>query len=213
MDIKTFSLEGKDKKSLRNTLNSLSKKGYVITTCYAPLSDQLIMELKSVSDEWLAAFDKKETIFSQGMFNEKLLRQQDVIVIRDTENKVVAFLNIIPDYTPDGFTYDMIRKTTDAPGGCMDALIIKVIEYGKEKNLQWLNLGLAPMSGITEPGNTAERVVKFAYEKIKRFQHYQGLRDFKEKYATEWLNKYLVYENDFDLIQLPAALNKVMQPV
>jgi len=27
------------------------------------------------------------------------------------------------------------------------------------------------------------------------------------------LNKYLVYENDFDLIQLPAALNKVMQPV
>jgi phosphatidylglycerol lysyltransferase len=213
MDIKTFSLEGRDKKSLRNTLNSLSKKGYVITTCHAPLSDQLIMELKSVSDEWLAAFDKKETIFSQGMFNEKLLRQQDVIIIRDAEKKVVAFLNIIPDYTPDGFTYDMIRKTTDAPGGCMDALIIKVIEYGKEKNLQWLNLGLAPMSGITEPGNTAERMVKFAYEKIKRFQHYQGLRDFKEKYATEWLNKYLVYENDFDLIQLPAALNKVMQPV
>jgi hypothetical protein len=25
------------------------------------------------------------------------------------------------------------------------------------------------------------------------------------------VNKYLVYENDFDLIQLPAALNKVMQ--
>ena len=69
------------------------------------------------------------------------------------------------------------------------------------------------MSGIEMPDNTAERVVKFAYEKIKRFRNYQGLRDFKEKFVTKWLNKYLVYQNDFDLIQLPAALNKVMQPV
>ncbi|MEP7110687.1 MAG: phosphatidylglycerol lysyltransferase domain-containing protein [Ferruginibacter sp.] len=212
MEIHKFSLDGRDKKSLRNTLNSLARKGYATCTCKAPLSDQLIIELKSVSDEWLAAFNKKETIFSQGMFNEKLICEQDVIVMRDPVNKAVAFLNIIPDYTPAGYTYDMIRKTADAPGGCMDALIIKAIQYGKEQGMQWLNLGLVPMSGITEPDNTAERVVKFAYEKIKRFQHYQGLRDFKEKYATGWLNKYLVYENDFDLIQLPAALNKVMQP-
>ena len=213
LDIQTFTMEGKDKKALRNTLNSLAKKGYAISTHTAPLSNQLVKELKSVSDEWLTAFDKKETIFSQGMFDENIISGQDVIVIRNSEDKPVAFLNIIPDYTPEGYTYDMIRKTADAPGGCMDALIITIIQYGKDKNLKWLNLGLVPMSGISKPDNTAERVVKFAYEKIKRFQNYQGLRDFKEKYASEWLNKYLVYENDFDLIQLPAALNKVMQPL
>jgi phosphatidylglycerol lysyltransferase len=38
------------------------------------------------------------------------------------------------------------------------------------------------------------------------------LRDFKEKYATIWEDKYLVYDTDYDLLQLPAALNKVMQP-
>ena len=213
MDISLFTMEGKDKKALRNSLNSLTKKGYTIQTLYAPLSNDLVKELKQVSDEWLEAFDKKETIFSQGMFNENMLREQDVILIRDAANIVVAFLNIIPDYTPEGYTYDMIRKTAEAPGGCMDALIITAIQYGKEKNMQWLNLGLVPMSGIVEPDNTAERVVKFAYEKVKHFQNYKGLRDFKEKYATEWLNKYLVYDNDFDLIQLPAALNKVMQPL
>ncbi|MGH2648009.1 MAG: phosphatidylglycerol lysyltransferase domain-containing protein, partial [Ginsengibacter sp.] len=173
----------------------------------------LINELKAVSDEWLITFDKKESVFSQGMFDSKLISEQDVIVIRDPGNKVVAFLNIIPDYTPYGCTYDMIRKTAAAPGGCMDALIISLINYGKEKGLQWLNLGLVPLSGITEPESPAERVVKFAYEKIRRFQHYQGLRDFKEKYATQWLNKYLVYDNDFDLVQLPGALNKVMLPL
>lgn len=212
LDIRQFSLEGKEKRSMRNGLNSLSKKGYTTEIFIAPLNDQLINKLEIISDEWLMTYNKKEAVFSQGMFDRKQITGQDIIVIKDIEDKAVAFLNIIPDYTPDGYTYDMIRKTSDAPGGCMDALIISLIQYGKEKNYQWLNLGLVPLSGITEPYSTAERVVKFAYEKIKRFQHYQGLRDFKEKYATQWLNKYLVYENDFDLVQLPSALSKVMQP-
>jgi len=213
MDIKLFTLEGKEKKSLRNGLNSLTKKGYTTALHQAPLNEQLVLELKAVSDEWLETYDKKEAVFSQGSFEIKELLKHNVIAIRDNKNKVVAFLNIIPDYAPDECTYDLIRKTADAPGGCMDALIIAMIDYGKHKGLQWLNLGMVPMSGIDEPDSTAERVVKFAYEKIKRFQHYQGLRDFKEKYATQWLNKYLVYENDFDLIQLPAALSKVMRPL
>jgi phosphatidylglycerol lysyltransferase len=135
------------------------------------------------------------------------------ITISDNEGRVVGFLNIVPDYKPLEITYDLIRKTNDAPGGCMDALIIELITRAKEKGYNFLNLGMVPMSGIEVPDNPAEQVVKFAYEKMKRFKNYQGLRDFKEKYATEWLNKYLVYDNDFDLVQLPSALNKVMQPV
>jgi phosphatidylglycerol lysyltransferase len=93
----------------------------------------------------------------------------------------------------------------------MDALIIELVKYAKDKKLRFLNLGLVPMAGIEQPENTAERLIRYAYEKIKRFKQYAGLREFKEKYATIWVNKYLVYENDFDLLQLPAALNKAMQ--
>ena len=103
-------------------------------------------------------------------------------------------------------------RLAEAPGGCMDALIIKMIEYAKENKLQYINLGLVPMTGITEPNSPAEQLIKFAGEKFRRFKHYHGLRDFKEKYATIWENKFLVYESDYDLLQLPAALNKIMQP-
>ena len=145
------------------------------------------------------------------MFDEKEITQQDVIIIRDELGNLKAFLNIIPDFAPEECTYDLIRKTGDAPGGCMDALIIEMVKYAKEKKLKYLNLGLVPMAGIEQPENTAERLIRYAYEKIKRFKQYAGLREFKEKYATIWVNKYLVYENDFDLLQLPAALNKAMQ--
>jgi len=159
----------------------------------------------------LTHYSKKEIVFSQGMFDEKEITQQDVIIIRDELGNLKAFLNVIPDFVPEECTYDLIRKTGDAPGGCMDALIIELVKYAREKKLKYLNLGLVPMAGIEQPENTAERLIRYAYEKIKRFKQYAGLREFKEKYATIWVNKYLVYENDFDLLQLPAALNKAMQ--
>ncbi len=211
LEIESFTLEGRDKKSLRNGLNSLQKKGFQTQVCKAPLDNSLLGELKKVSDEWLVNYDKKEMVFSQGMFIPEEVKEHDVIIIRDAEGGLKAFLNIIPDFAPDECTYDMIRKTADAPGGCMDALIIELVKYAKERRLLYLNLGLVPMTGIEQPSNTAERLMQYAYEKIKRFRHYAGLREFKEKYASFWLNKYLIYENDFDLIQLPIALNKVMQ--
>jgi phosphatidylglycerol lysyltransferase len=211
LELDKFTLEGRDKKSLRNGLNSLKKKGFNTFICSGPLSKELVGELKSVSDQWLNHYAKKEIVFSQGMFDEKEIAQQDVIIIRDELENLKAFLNIIPDFAPEECTYDLIRKTGDAPGGCMDALIIELVKYAREKKLKYLNLGLVPMAGIEQPENTAERLIRYAYEKIKRFKPYAGLREFKEKYATTWVNKYLVYENDFDLLQLPAALNKAMQ--
>jgi phosphatidylglycerol lysyltransferase len=211
LEIDKFSLEGRDKKSLRNGLNSLQKKGFVTSIMRAPLSPELVAEMKLVSDEWLEGYNKKELAFSQGMFSPKIATH-DVIVVRDSEQKLKAFLDIIPDFAPGEVTYDLIRKTMDAPGGCMDALIIELTNYAKEKGAKYLNLGLVPMTGMEEPDTTAEQLMNYAYRKLKRFRHYSGLRNFKEKYASVWHNKYLVYENDFDLLQLPMALNKVMQP-
>ncbi|MBN9352136.1 MAG: lysylphosphatidylglycerol synthetase family protein [Chitinophagaceae bacterium] len=212
LDVKNFSLEGRNNKSLRNAINSLHKKGFVTEINRPPLAPDLINNLKNVSDEWLVQFDKEEQVFSQGMFDEKEIAKQNVITCRDQEGKLVAFLNIIPDFAPEECTYDLIRKTEDAPGGCMDALIIKLVEYAKENNFQYINLGLAPLTGISQPQNPAEQILKYAAGKLKRFRHYQGLRDFKEKFTSIWEDKYLVYDNDYDLLQLPAALNKVMQP-
>ena len=212
LKIDQFSLEGKDKKSLRNGLNSLQKKGFSTAFHQPPMSEVLNSQLKEVSDEWLKTYHRKEFTFSQGMFDARIIQQQPVITVSDERGKIISFLNIIPDFAPDECTYDLIRKTADAPGGCMDALIIECIAYAKRNQLKYLNLGLVPMTGNQQPDNTAEQLMRYASEKLKRFSHYQGLRNFKEKYATAWQNKYLVYDNDFDLLLLPAALNKVMQP-
>jgi phosphatidylglycerol lysyltransferase len=212
LDTRSFSLEGRDRKSLRNGLNALQKKGYQVSVVKPPQDPEFLKKLRLVSDEWLQNFHKEEMIFSQGMFDEKEIRQQELIILEDEGGHIKAFLNIIPDHAEDECTYDLIRKTSDAPAAAMDALIVALVEYAKEKGLFYINLGLVPMTGITKPENTAESIIKIASARIRRFWHYRGLREFKEKYATYWENKYLVYENDFDLLQLPLALSKIMKP-
>ncbi|WP_018629420.1 phosphatidylglycerol lysyltransferase domain-containing protein [Niabella aurantiaca] len=213
METDRFTLEGKDRKSLRNGLNSLQKRGYETLLAAAPHGDAFLGELESVSDEWLKKFEKKEMVFSQGMFDREAIRQSDVIVVKDAEGVVQAFLNIIRDYTPEECTYDLIRRRLEAPGGCMDALIVKLTEYARAQQYKYLNLGMIPFNGMKAPDNPAERIIKYASQRMGSLRHYRTLRDFKEKYATIWENKYMVFGNDFDLLQIPGALRKVMKPL
>ena len=65
LELDRFVLEGREKKSLRNALNSLQKKGYTTSIFRAPLSKEFVSQLKQVSDEWLKHYEKKEIVFSQ----------------------------------------------------------------------------------------------------------------------------------------------------
>ncbi len=212
VDLQTFSLEGQSRKSLRNALNKIKEKELKATIQNPPIKDGLLQKLKSVSDEWLNNTEREEIIFSQGMFVWDELKMQTILTVENAEEKIIAFLNIIPDYVKGEGTYDLIRKSNDAPNGIMDFLLVELFSYLKSQNYTSVNLGLAPMSGLQEPRNFPEKSMKYAYERIRSFSHYKGLRDFKEKFSPVWQNEYLVYSHDYDLLQIPAALTKVIKP-
>lgn len=212
VNLTTFTLDGGNRKSIRNALKKVGEKGYHSKIYEAPVKDGLLQKIKSVSDEWLAETEREEIVFSQGMFDWEELKNQTIITVENSEEKIVAFLNIIPDYAKGEGTYDLIRKTADAPNGVIDFILVELFKYLKEKGYTSVNIGFAPLSGLNDPKNLPERSLKFAYEKIKSFSHYKGLRDAKDKFSPVWHNKYLIYAQDYDLIQIPAVLSKVIKP-
>lgn len=212
VDLESFTLEGGEKKSIRNALNKIREQGYTTHVNTPPLRDGLIQKLKAVSDEWLRLSEREEIIFSQGMFVEKEIKAQTVISIENKEEKIIAFLNIIPDYVKNEGTYDLLRKTSDAPNGIMDHILVELFKYFKSTGIRYVNLGFAPMSGLNDPHNFPEKSMKFAYEKIRSFSHYKGQRDYKDKFNPQWNDKFLIYSNDYDLLQVPGVLAKVIRP-
>ncbi|GIQ59491.1 phosphatidylglycerol lysyltransferase [Flavobacterium collinsii] len=212
VDLSVFTMEGGTKKSLRNAISKVKEKGFQTTIHTAPVKDGLLQKIKAVSDEWLASTGRSEIVFSQGRFEWEELKQQTIITVENAEEKIVAFLNVIPDFAKGEGTYDLIRKTNDAPNGIIDFILLELFAYLKSQGCTSVNLGLAAMSGIEDADTFPKKSMKFAYERIKYFAHYKGLRDFKEKFSPVWYNKYLVYTHDYDLLQAPLVLNKVVKP-
>ena len=49
------------------------------------------------------------------------------------------------------------------------------------------------------------------YEHLNQFKEYRGRRQAKDKYATYWISRYIVFSHHYDLIGLPKALKEVMK--
>lgn len=211
VDLTEFTLEGPGKKSLRNALNKITESGLKASILLPPIKEAMLHEIKSVSDQWLEENNRKEITFSQGIFSWNELKNQTIVAVEDTEGRIIAFLNIIPDAVRGEATYDLIRKKRDAPNGIIDFILVALFKYLKSENFTSVNLGLAPMSGIKDPQTIQERSMKFAYEKIKSFSHHKGQRLFKEKFSPAWHDKYIIFSDDYDLIQLPRILAKVIK--
>jgi phosphatidylglycerol lysyltransferase len=212
VDLAKFTLSGADKKSLRNAINKTKEQGYKSTIYTPPIKDGILQKIKHVSDEWLSDTGRKEIIFSQGMFVWEELKQQTIITAENAEEKIIAFLNVIPDYASREGTYDLMRKTKDAPNGVMDFILIELFNYLKSQNFSFISLGFAPISGLNDPHTFTERSMKFAYERIKSLSHFKGMRDYKEKFDPVWYNKYMIYQDNYDLLQVPGVLANVIKP-
>ena len=155
---------------------------------------------------------RTELVFSQGLFDEKELKQQTILTVESPEAKIVGFVNQIPNYQPGETNFDLMRKTADAPNGTMDFLFVKMLEHFKNQGFHRCNLGMVPMSGIEKAENAQEAAIKLAYERIGQFAHYRSLRAFKEKFEPEWTMMYLAYPSALDLAFLPGALGQVIEP-
>ncbi|HPF49944.1 MAG TPA: phosphatidylglycerol lysyltransferase domain-containing protein [Draconibacterium sp.] len=212
LDLDTFSLSGSKMHPLRNAINKAKKMGYTFHIYSPEIKDGVLQKLQHVSNEWLKTPGKSEQVFSQGMFIPEMVEKTTVMTIENEEEKIVAFLNIIPDYVKGEGTYDMIRMTDDAPTGIVYFLLTEMFSWMKEQGLSKVNLGMVAFAGIEEAKTVTEKSMKFALEKLRSLQHFKGQFQFKDKFDPVWVKKYLVYDMDYDLVQFPAVLKGVSKP-
>ncbi len=208
VDLTTFSLEGSDKKSMRNAIRKIEHGGYHFNAYYPPLKDGLIQQLSAVSNDWLSQRGHSEAGFSQGIFNASELKKCAVLTVESNDSKILAFINVVPSYKKGEGTYDLIRQTSDSPNGVLDYLVVKMIEYFKDNDYQTLNLGLAPLAGM-EDNNLNEQIITFYKKNFKQASRLKGLFDYKSKFAPRWENRYLIYDQAFDLVRFPMVISSV----
>jgi len=110
VDLTTFTMDGGKMKTTRSAINRLTSEGFDIKVYQPPIKEGLLQKLEMVSNNWLIEMNEKEIAFTQGVFDRTILKGQTIITVEDKEEKVFAFLNLIPDFAPGEATYDLMRK-------------------------------------------------------------------------------------------------------
>lgn len=185
--LENFSLAGSHRSWMRQTLRRVERE------CAFEIIDPtpVIDELRGISDSWLAQKRTREKGFSLGFFSDDYIRRCKVAIVR-RDDHIVAFANLW-DGAGEELSSDLMRQLPDAPAGVMDYMFVTLILWGQQQGYKWLNLGMAPLSGLENRalGTMWSRVGALAYRFGENFYNFQGLRQYKEKFDPVWEPMYL----------------------
>jgi phosphatidylglycerol lysyltransferase len=163
-------------------------EGYSLKVYDPPIKAGFLQKLEQVSTLWLQDKGKTELTFTEGIFDPAILKNHLIMAIESADEKVYAFLDVVPCGIPGMAVYDLIRQLPDAPNGILDMLLCQAFLYFKDKGYQQVNMGLAPLSGI-DGRSFAQKTIRYAYEHLRAFGHFKGLRRYKEKFSPAWEKK------------------------
>lgn len=215
VNLENFVAQTVRKKTFKGPLKKLEKEGYILEKLVPPHSEAVLNEVQAVSNEWLSLPGRKERTFTLGTFDRNSLQSDNIFAMKNSEGKIVAFVNQIRDYCKDEATIDMMRHRTEVPSGAMDFLFGKLLLMLHQEGFKYFSLSLAALSGVgDEPGaSVEEKAVHLIYEHLNRFFSYKGLRAYKDKFDPEWQDRFLIHEGGPPgLIKTTLALVAVMEP-
>jgi len=210
VDLKAFTLEGKEGKALRSPVNKIKNAGYQFIIHEPPIPDELLEQLRAISDEWLTMMHGSEKRFSLGWFEDGYIRNSTIAAVHAHEGWITAFANFVPEYQRNEITIDLMRRRREVEHGTMEFLFVSMFQWAKERGYDSFNLGLSALSGVGEkPDDPAiEKIMHFVYEHVNQFYNFKGLHNFKEKFHPDWSPRYLIYPGPANLAQAWLAVTQ-----
>lgn len=205
-----FTLAGKKQRSQRALMHKFDREGYTFEIVKPPFDNQLMSEMKAVSDDWLGK--EVEKGFSLGFFSPQYINEAPVALVRSADGELVAFATLMPTGSKKLLTIDLMRHSHHAPSGIMDKIFVSMFQYGQEHGYEYFDLGMAPLSnvGSSQYSFIEEKVAHFIYEYGYHLYGFQGLRHYKDKYASSWFPKYTVFRKKASLVESMLALLSVV---
>ncbi len=199
-----FSLEGKARKTLRNTVNRLERDGYRFEILDGPAIAALLPQLRQVSDAWLSDKNTREKGFSLGFFDEDYLQSGPLAIVRQGTT-IVAFANLWQGGDVE-LSVDLMRFTPESPAGLMDYLFIQLMLWGRAQGYIGFNLGMAPLAGLQNRSFAPlwNRFGALVFGRGEAFYNFRGLHQYKDKFSPEWEARYLALPNG--IMVLPRVL-------
>jgi lysyl-tRNA synthetase, class II len=198
-----FSLEGRAIRKVRQSVSRLEAAGYSVAACeLCRLESDTRAELDAVSARWLDGAPERG--FSMAMDSLDADHQPDSVVVtaRDAHGLVRGFLHFVPSYGRQAMSLSFMRRDRNTPNGLTEYLVVKAIEFMRERGIEELSLNFAAFARLIRAQGAVARVLSLA----DRFFQIERLYRFNAKFDPRWEPRYLIFDGAFLRVGLAAMI-------
>jgi lysylphosphatidylglycerol synthetase-like protein (DUF2156 family) len=192
IELADFDLTGKRRARMRRWVSINERAGCTVEVRAAGEIDDVLPELREISDEWLAERHAKEKRFSLGPFDDDYVRRFPVALLR-CEGRLIAFATLWIGHEDGEVAVDLMRQRDGGPPNVMNYLFVQVMLWAREQDHQRFSLGMAPLSGLRTDATAPfwDRIGGMVFRHGEHFYNFQGVRHFKECFHPFWRPRYV----------------------
>ena len=209
IDVGTFSLDGRAMRPVRQAANRTRNFG-ITTEIHreGELGPDLRAALQAMAERHRNG--EPERGFSMAL--DGLLSGRDpecvVIVARDTEGTAIAFQRYVPCKQGRGLSLDAMRRERVDPNGVNERLIVDVVLWAREHEVDEVSLNFAVFKWLIEEGadlRLVETVEAWFVKRLNPYFQLESLLTFNAKFHPRWVPRFLVYRSAGDLVAAGLA--------
>jgi lysyl-tRNA synthetase class 2 len=195
-------LTGGAMKSLRKAVNRIARHEFTAELrTVGDLDAATVAELNSLSTRWRNGAPERGFSMAHDTLIDDLLHDASVVIARDADDHVRAFLHFVPVYGRSAVSLAFMRRDRDTPNGLNDFLITEAARLLGEHGIHELSLNFAAFGRcMRDPTNPLERTAARVLRIADRWFQLERLMRFNAKFQPRWQPRYLLFAN---VTQLP----------
>jgi lysyl-tRNA synthetase class 2 len=211
IDTKSFSLDGREMRTVRQAVHRLERKGFHAEVAMAgDVPPALRAELAAVERAWLGgAVRKGFTMELDSLF--RLGGDSAVFVIgRDDQGRVNGFLHLAVCSPSRSLSLSTMPRWRDTPNGFSAWLIVETVSWARCHGFTRLSLNFSPFAGLLATHAelpSMQRLQRRALLRLKDVLALQldNLLQFNRQFGPAWLPRHVILQAWTDLPRVAVA--------
>ncbi|HZR96024.1 MAG TPA: phosphatidylglycerol lysyltransferase domain-containing protein [Gaiellaceae bacterium] len=209
VDTRTFSLEGRAIRKVRQSVHRVQRAGYVARALRpGEMDDALRAELETIACEWRG--DAPERGFVMALDALFRLDGDDVVFVVgfDGAGRATGFLHFCVAHAGSALSLSTMPRRRDVPNGFNEWLICESIAWARIVGYERVSLNFTPFASLLSPEASltpAQRLEAAALRRLKGWFQLDNLAQFNRKFFPGWEPRYVVYERRRDLPRVGLA--------
>jgi lysylphosphatidylglycerol synthetase-like protein (DUF2156 family) len=212
VDVRRFRLDGKQNKSLRQSVGRVEKAGYRVEFFDpARLAPDMEAKLRGLMTESRRGDVERGFSMTLGRVFEPDDRGLLLAVALDSEDRPAGFCQYVPARAIEGWSLDLMRRSEacDVPNGITELIVAKTIEHLRNEGSVGLALNFATFRAVlaSEAGDRlVQRAQKWILERVGDSMQIESLWTFNEKFQPEWHARYAAYDSPEHMLSASIAV-------